>query len=239
MKETPIFFREEMVKAILDGTKTTTRQAVHKNISNQLNELGIDFSSTSYTNPATGAACTLAELCHFGIVGDWIWVKETWRVAEQRYRGRYFNGIQFKADEPSGNNPSPIWMFPHASYMRVSSDWISPVHLPRWAALLFLQITSIKVEKLQDITEEDAKKEGVPDEYPMSPVYCPNCRGNGTCGAVHPVSLGYMEIDCPECDTAKKRFRNLWDSINGRKPGKTWQDNPWVWVIEFSAEDEQ
>lgn len=82
---------------------------------------------------------------------------------------------------------------------------------------------------------QQAKAEGVPNEWPMNPVYCPACKGEGLIGAFHPVSLGYMEIDCPHCEKATARFKNLWESTVKPfgLPLYGWDANPWVWVYEF------
>lgn len=91
-------------------------------------------------------------------------------------------------------------------------------------------------ERLPEITEEQALSECVPDDsdYPISKVYCPRCRGEGLIGAVSS-NLGYMEVDCPDCDTAIKRFKNLWNSTIKKSDLDIygWDVNPWVWVIEF------
>ncbi len=89
------------------------------------------------------------------------------------------------------------------------------IHMPRWASRLTLEITSVMVERLQEITEEDAKKEGVVRSGKNDDCSC------------HLSNLNY------ECDYKEYRrsFCILWDSINGKK--YPWASNPWVWVIEF------
>ena len=247
MRERPILFSGEMVKAILEGRKTMTRRVVNKDISNQF-DIDVDNTVAAYINQLTGDSCDPVEICPYGTVGDRLWVRETWQsffpeeVTQNHQQGpRSFSGVP--AETAKGH-----YMF---FYYRADGEapddpkygkavWHPSIFMPRRASRILLEVTDVKVERLQDITEEDAEKEGMPDEYLIAPVYCPNCQGQGTCGAVHPISLGYMEIDCPECDTAKKKFKNLWDSINGRgrKPGKAWDDNPWVWVVEFRRVEE-
>ena len=225
MKERPILFSSEMVKAILEGRKTMTRRV------NSIGEYYIRDKK-----------------CPYGVAGDRLWVRETWGDLDY-YQGNVAihvlkdsNGVEHDIVYSAECQGYFEWTdevgFPeYRKDGTEASRWRPSIFMPRWASRILLEVTDVKVERLQDITEEDAIKEGMPDEYPIAPVYCPNCQGQGTCGAVHPVSLGYMEIDCPECDTAKKKFKNLWDSINGRgrKPGRAWQDNPWVWVISFKV----
>ena len=210
MSNRPILFSSEMVKAILKDQKTMTRR---------VNSIGEYYISD--------------KKCPYGVVGDRLWVRETWYYEEHMHDSTegtpdlpgdlYSHRLVFKADCP--DYPVNVGVGQHG--------WRPSIFMPRWASRITLEITGIRVERLQDITEEDAEKEGMPDEVPMSPVYCPVCEGRGFRDAYHPLSLGYMEVDCTECDTARKKFKNLWDSINGKKPGKTWKDNPWVWVIEF------
>lgn len=92
--------------------------------------------------------------------------------------------------------------------------WRPSIYMPRKAARLFLRVTNVRVERLQDITEEDARGEGVKDPYEYQhPDYYdqPHLRG--------------LEIN-------QSAFAGLWDSINAKR-GFCWEVNPWVWVIEF------
>ena len=210
MKERPILFSAPMVKAILDGQKTMTRR---------VNSIGEYYISD--------------KRCPYGVVGDRLWVRETWYYEEHMHDSTagapdlpgdlYSHRLVFKADCP--DYPVNVGVGQHG--------WRPSIFMPRWASRILLEVTDIKVERLQDITEEDAEKEGIPNEYPMSDIYCYHCGGRGLIETHHRETLGAMEIDCPYCDTAVKRFATLWDSINGKKPGKTWKDNPWVWVVEF------
>ena len=206
-----ILFNTEMVRAILDGRKTCTRRAVKPRPEGK-------------PTPMTANSCYPGCFAIGGTPkviqppfqpGDILWVRETW--AEMPY------GFVYRADgeEPEGWEPDDHW---HPS-----------IHMPKKAARLFLRATGIRAERLKDVTEESALAEGVPDEWPMSPVYCPYCKGEGMVGSYHPVSLGYMDIDCGHCAKATARFANLWNStVNSPdRPVYGWDANPWVWVIEF------
>ena len=107
--------------------------------------------------------------------------------------------------------------------------------MPKEAARIFLRVTDVKVERLQEITDKGAEAEGIPTEYPMDSVYCPRCKGLGMVGTYHPDSLGYMDVECPDCASKIVRFENLWNSTI--KPADRdkygWEANPWVFVIEF------
>jgi hypothetical protein len=105
--------------------------------------------------------------------------------------------------------------------------------MPRWASRITLEITGVRVERLNDCSEVDAMAEGVEppeterEDHDWS--ICPACGGTGLHGSLGD-NLGYREVDCTDCDTHAKRYRHLWNAING--PG-SWDANPWVWVVEF------
>ena len=81
---------------------------------------------------------------------------------------------------------------------------------------------------LQELTES-IRENGW---FPMDKVYCPRCQGEGLIGALDPDSLGFMEIDCPDCIRPSQRFANLWNNLNAKR-GYGWDKNPWVWVYAF------
>jgi hypothetical protein len=102
--------------------------------------------------------------------------------------------------------------------------------MPRWACRLVLPLVSVRVERVQDITEEDAVAEGVPhnSDRPIDKMWCAACLGHGV---VERFALGTLSTDdCSECDTAKKLFRNSWVHLYGQE---LWDANPWVWVAEW------
>jgi hypothetical protein len=104
------------------------------------------------------------------------------------------------------------------------------IHMPRWACRLVLPLVSVRVERVQDITEEDAVAEGVPhnSDRPIDKMWCAACLGHGV---VERFALGTLSTDdCSECDTAKKLFRNIWVHLYGQE---LWDANPWVWVAEW------
>jgi hypothetical protein len=127
--------------------------------------------------------------CPYGQVGDSLWVRETF-VKDADHN------IHYKADS------IPPWK---------DTKWKPSIFMPRWASRITLEITNIRVERLQEITEEDAIKEGMK----------PNKFENGF-GQIYP-SGGKTPH--------KRAFAILWDSINGDK--HPWASNPWVWCIEF------
>ena len=216
VKEKPILFKGEMIRAILDGRKTQTRRVVKGRIVdiNKYSEPRRFYDgSFHFKNPDSETYASIK--CPYGKPGGNLWIRETWLKAEP---------IQYKAD---GFKSWPN-----------SFKWKPSIHMPRTASRINLEIIDIRVERVQDITEDDAKAEGVPsdDYFPMDKIYCPECNGNGLVNGLG-AGLGVIpDCDCTNCDTFKKRFKNLWDSIN-EKRGFSWKLNLWVWVIEFKRID--
>jgi len=180
MKERPIIFSGSMVKAILEGRKTMTRRVIKPEWWGCL-------------DPEDGDDVLKAiEQCPRGVSGDRLWVRETFYACvgkDQKPRG----DVVYKA---TLNEPD---VFP----------WKSPIHMPRWASRLTLDITDVRVERLQDISEKDARAEGAERKQLFDPA--------------NPDTVAY---------SYRMGFADLWESINGVS-GKCWTDNPWVWVIAF------
>ncbi|MGP2939738.1 hypothetical protein ACX8XK_00080 [Serratia marcescens] len=206
MKERPVIFNSEMVRAILDGRKTQTRRVI-ANVSPD-NCIPLQKRTKTkdgiYTHvmDATGYG-----LCPFGQVGDRLWVREA-------YQGPLFNFDQMetyledtsKFERPEfceyradgGKTPEYYDADDNLRY-----GWKPSIHMPRWASRITLEITAVRVERLNDISEEDAKAEGVaPSQHIITP---------------------------PEA-LYRVGFLKLWQSIYGVD---SWGANPWVWVIEF------
>ncbi|ECG8601167.1 hypothetical protein FNH69_22160 [Salmonella enterica subsp. salamae] len=194
MKERGMIFNAEMVRAILDGRKTQTRRP-------------IKWKQTRFTEMAErddGSLWPWAEdcerggdiwfTCPFGEVGDRIWVRETWAEAGasapdlKLYRANYPDHV-----------PAHYENVPPAEEIR----WTPSIHMPRWASRITLEITDVRVERLNAISEEDAQAEGVQ----------PAC----------------YEITPPEA-AYRVSFGEVWRGIYGEE---SWAANPWVWVIKF------
>lgn len=212
----PIIFSTDMVKAILAGRKTQTRRVIKPQPEGQPMYCYAGGSNRDirkwhhggkkYKPPCNG--------------DDILWVRETWA---DNIPGCP-NGITYRADhiDPYGNGPAhPI-------------NWKPSIHMSRAISRISLLVKCVGVERLQDITEDDAKAEGVQEDYPMDSIYCPTCGGSGAIGTYNRTTLGYMDVDCSSCDTAIKRYKNLWDSINAKR-GFSFNSNPWVWKISFEV----
>mgnify|MGYP002772908997 CR=1 FL=1 len=215
----PILMNTEMVRAILDGRKNCIRRVIKHNTEAVLN------STYHMEHPEIEDAWLIRRLCRAPYdPGDVLYVRETWDCYPE-YEDENAPAIYYyKADgdlRPEG-------------YREIG--WLSPIHMPKEAARIWLKVTDVRVERLQDITEDEAKAEGMPDslDYPVDKAYCPLCKGEGIIGTVDVHSLGHMDVDCPYCDSYRKRFENLWNSINQKCLDRYgWDSNPFVWVIEF------
>lgn len=182
----PILFSASMVHAILDDRKTQTRRVI----------------ATRH--------------CPYGTMGDELWVKESWRTRASLDR-RSPSTIADMADDAgfTRGDRCPLQYAADGHETRWGDNderdfgpwgrWRSSLHMPRWASRITLAITGVRIQRLQEITEEDAKAEGV----------VPSIVGE-------------------DLDHLKHRagFQTLWDAINGKR-GFAWSSDPWVWAITF------
>lgn len=209
MKERPILFSAPMVRAILDGRKTQTRRTV-----NPAPEMVTDHS----IRPWEGDPAVLKKLlnqrgrkCPYGQPGDRLWVRESTEedcagsVSLSRYRADGAFVLYSGCDDPAFSGSIAHWNYPR----RVRPS----IHMPRWASRILLEIVSVRVERLQDISEEDAEAEGAPCEI----------------GRLEATILGTQA-------SYRKGFIRLWESDHGEG---SWIENPWVWVIEFKRINQQ
>lgn len=206
MKERPIIFNDEMVRAILDGRKTMTRRTMK--VQPESPNFGLSFITESKRKSDEGKyfwsisdACGLKMRsnpfpCPFGAVGDRLWVQETFGDCGVRF--------VYRADTDDG------------AACQVKR-WTPSIHMPRWASRITLEITGVRVERLQDITEDDARAEGISPAGELLPEY-PDAYLTPRGGL----------------STVRVAFRRLWKSIYG---DTGWNSNPWVWVIAFRRID--
>ncbi|MGJ5663117.1 hypothetical protein [Morganella morganii] len=220
MKERGIIFNAEMVCAILDGRKTQTRRLAEFKVIEEgynLNFSGLKSGFYCYGVPSSGfvlrsmgAGCwndrTFPLYCPFGNVGDRIWVRETFGLRVVRdAAGGTGEFITYRASKPDAVYCTC------ASGDVIPMKWKPPSQMPRRSSRILLEITGVRVERLQDISEEDAINEGV-KSFPDGHWKC----YQSDYGKYSPTAIG--------------SFSTLWNSINGED---SWYKNPWVWVIEF------
>lgn len=201
MKERPMLFNDAMVRAILNGTKTQTRRVVER-------------KNGQYIPPSPSTDIPgwrqLLRSCPFGQPRDRLWVRECFAIVPRTaYRG--CEGVQ-QVLRPNDDHDAAVF---RADWERSAPrPWRPSIHMPRWACRLVLEIVSVRVERLQDISEEDSRAEGASW-----------VDGGEEAG-------GWTHTGGDETDflTAKESFRSLWSSVYGEE---SWNANPWVWVVEF------
>lgn len=225
MKERPVIFNGEMVRAILDGRKTQTRR-VMKPQPEPCYRGGHWWPSNAFKtmlhieeqmqNGQGGWKGLAGDACPFGQVGDRLWVRETFMdltgTGIEATTGK-FEGLAYRADTPAGSYGDEV----RKDY---GLKWTPSLHMPRKACRILLEITAVRVERLNDISEEDAKAEGVRaigNNFGNSPAYCDYLLPN-------------LDDAAEWYNRASDSFKSLWKSIYG---AESWRANPWVWVIEF------
>lgn len=191
MKERPIPFNGTMVRAILDGSKTQTRRV------SKLHQTG----ARRYVNPDGTPRTDMS--CPYGHPGDRLWVREAWRAAGM-----------WDSTPPRDLNPAAELVYEADGATSTGREqfltmgkYRPPMFMPRWASRITLEIASVRVERLQDISEDDCRAEGCHGGHGSIPGYAYNA-------------------------TPIEHFQYIWKSTGGN-----WDANPWVWVPEFRRVD--
>ncbi len=209
MKEHPIIFCNDMISAIRADEKTMTRRIV-KPQPVYVNGLWL-WENTAWDEwNAQVSDLSPLDISPFR-VGNRLWVRERWATE------KCFDKV------PPSRLPrsAKIWYCADGSIPEWCGRKRSRLFMPRWASRITLEITGVKVERLQEISEEDAIKEGVGHGFQMNagwPDY-QHINNDGICELTQ--------------DTAQMSFASLWDSLNAVREGYSWQDNPFVWCITF------
>jgi hypothetical protein len=206
-RERPILFSAPMVRALLEGRKTQTRRPVTRLCSfGPITEFGASTTrgyDWHFRNKRMLwndiSTARLMECCPYGKPGDRLWVRETFGVppwskepGDVAYRADLTDDMSERAVRRlAGNSTAP---------------WTPSIHMPRWASRITLEVTGVRVQRLQDISEEDARAEGVTPSTAA-------CSCDGQCARRH-----------------RDAYALLWDSING---AGAWAANPWVWCVSF------
>lgn len=230
MTEKPILFSSEMVRAILDGRKTTTRRVMKPQPDTTHNGEPYWYVGGlrvgHITNPKSERLGNNPLNCPYGKPGDRLWVRETWvelmHTSPSTDRPLTITEGE-KLIEHATMNPDGGWYYDgKVIAYRANSNiefcdgdgfsddmanredmprWRPSIHMPRWASRITLEVTDVRVERVQDISEEDAIAEGF---------------ALAGCGGEGPV----------------RTFSRMWDQINARR-GYSWESNPFVWCVTF------
>lgn len=232
MKEHPILFSADMVRAILDGRKTQTRRIVKpqphddpnpvRMMTGERRSIRVGRSEhvlsddRMFLDGNADELNTLLATCPYGHPGDRLWVKETHRRVGWLVAYRADGGCGAWMDDGDGGR---IWV-KHGWINGLSNrdgeywgegaygdSWKPPIHMPRWASRIDLEITDVRVQRVQDISEEDAISEGCEED---------RYRSGHEPGTI---------------ETAVIAYQRLWDRINGKT--FPWANNPWAWAVTF------
>jgi hypothetical protein len=217
--EKAILFSGPMVKAILDGRKSQTRRVLRPqpflNDSEGEKWWFLDRSEDGYgkTNGAwKDGDSAYWTYCPYGQPGTKLWVRETWAAFDETaIRDRERNFVFYRADDEKK--------------YETDGKWRPSIFMPRWASRITLEITKVRVERVQEISEEDAEAEGIRRyrrEFGQEGGFPEGWEDS------RPGYGGSVWIP----SAFKDAYRNLWDAINSKR-GCGWDTNPWVWVIEF------
>lgn len=220
MKERPILFSGEMVRAIIEGRKTQTRRVVKSPHTQEAGAWSFDPERGLWESGIAGDHGAMGHgewvRCPYGVPGDRLWVRETAR-AEELPSGQ--DGVRYAADDafiPINSQQSAESWLDMYHYAGRTGSLVPSIHMPRWASRITLEVTGVRIERLQDISEADARAEGVESQF---------VDGYGCW-------VNYELGDGTWCNSARGSFCTLWDSINAKR-GYGWDVNPWVWVVEF------
>jgi len=213
MTERGMIFNAEMVRAVLDGRKTQTRRMLTPRQIKMIDTAAAigECHPLESGHQHENSQSYYREWCPFGAVGDRLWVRETFGFEIRSVGGSPHEQLVYRASKPDAvrlydcnGKPQPM-------------KWAPSLHMRRKFSRITLEITGVRVERLNDISENDARAEGV-----------------------QPLRGGYWRHYQPEWTqhqlSARGSFATLWKSIYGEE---SWQASPWVWVIEFKrVEDE-
>lgn len=213
IKERPILFSAPMVRAILDGRKTQTRrvlnpQPTENEFEPQLLHFmrGLKSFTFDKSNPQRA--------CPFGAPGDRLWVRENWHPdppvnGKWDYYG-FTDGELYNFDQLPKKYKKPKHVIYQASWNGSPLKWCPSIHMFRWASRITLEVTAVRVERLKDISEEDAKAEGADNNHARI----------------------FTAFKSSIANVYRRNFGLLWNSLNESR-GFGWDANPWVWVVEF------
>jgi hypothetical protein len=198
MTEKPILFSAPMIRAILDGRKTQTRRVLKHGWAPENRIVSLPDGPNKGLRVVPYAP------------GDVLWVREAWRPDPNGVESDGTISVFYRADSyhQFGLKPAAGWNLPKSA----QNASVPSIHMPRWASRITLKVTAVKVERLQEISEEDAKAEGV---EPFGICTWTDYSNNGVTNVVL---------------SPRRSFETLWASING--PG-AWDANPWVAAISF------
>jgi len=221
MKERPILFSGAMVRALLDGSKTQTRRIVKPQPREDRSHDHVKEHESIFTWWAGNLTLGVQHeaRCPYGQPGDRLWVRETWLEDPDDDGTWAYTQYTGCKGSPLSDIPRKFQKPEHCIFREgwdgSSLRWRPSIHMPRWASRILLEIVSVRVERLQDISEADCWAEGI----------------EAVDGALDDLAIIHLAKRMGRSfEDAAPTYAALWESING---AGSWDANPWVWVIEF------
>lgn len=246
MKERPILMSGPMVRALLAGTKTQTRRLIRSPHAQEADAWSFHEGSGLWESGIAGDHGALGHgewvRCPYGVPSDRLWVRETWMpdVTPCCDGSCGHRRALYRADIPPEDSTDERAILRLLRKNGIpTAPWKSGRFMPRWASRITLEVTDVRVQRLQEISEEDAKAEGCDAIQPEKWWQGYRDIGEQLLHQQHrgPTPPDWM-IEPHECGirdplayTARESFRFLWSRINGKRA--PWDSNPWVWVISF------
>jgi hypothetical protein len=249
-----------MVRAILEGRKTQTRRVVKPQPPTWAEEVKFVCDQIAFRPQNSGHETKVIKakflwqkdrldhggwhggaVCPYGVPGDRLWCREAFEVCDQDGDGECY-AFGYKADDCEGRLGEAHWVnAPPEAFGKYGGQEIGryepfkrrsfpSIHMPRWASRITLDVVSVRVERLQEISEADAKAEGIYSKcINVPPPIHIETRYVAT-GVKMVNAADEVDYEAPAHRTAKQAFECLWESINGYG---SWAANQWVWVVEF------
>lgn len=210
----PILFNGPMVRAILEGRKTVTRRPVKATKAHADGFMMLDHGKGWWPYNAFGDFASDHEgmeypiACPYGKPGDRLWVRETWYCDHfEVQQGPYLRPADMHDLDQSREDGELVYAADSLTpYEQEQPVWKPSIHMPRWASRILLEVTDVRIERLQDISRADIRAEGL------------QC----------PPELASDDVSPNYRDWYPAAWRELWESTGG-----DWDANPWVWVVEF------
>ena len=243
-KEHPIIFSAPMVRAILAGRKTQTRRVINRLAGfGKITEFG-PSDTRGYDWHFRDKRMLwndiltprLMECCPLGKPGNRLWVRETWAPVVVAGAGCI---VAYRADgeKPNADTARTVTLatpraWDQANRYLHSGKWAPSIFMPRWACRTVRELVSVRVERLQDISEADARAEGIYSTTIQGSPPLPVLTRWVAPGVLMTNINGEHDTEAPAHNSARAAFEALWDSINAKR-GLGWDTNPWVWVYEF------
>lgn len=217
MKKIPILFKGPLVRSILAGHKTKTRRLA---CDGRGELVSFDGQVAMFQDSIPDDPAAKLVRNRYGAAGDTLWVRENFALVPSCVADDEARAIYQADGEPA-----------------VATKWKPSIHMPRWASRISLEVTDVRVERLQDITEEDALAEGFEPSYFQEGWSCMDTEGRAFDVFVEPDEerrkdlVAVVHQPRKVLSSARERFRQAWQEINGKRA--SWGSNPWCWVVSF------